>query len=480
MFERLDDTIVAISSPPGVSVRGIVRLSGPEAFGLAGEVFACADGSSLVAAPGHRRLRGRVRIGTGATVPAEAYTFRAPASYTRQEVVELHTVGSPPLLAMVLEQLTGKGARLAEPGEFTARAYFAGAMDLTRVEGVAAVIHARNDSQLRASQALLYGVLSRRSTQLRDQLTDLLALLEAQIDFAEEPIEFIPPQQVQATLKRVIQELDWLLEHSASAERLEVLPEVMLVGPPNAGKSTLFNRLTGLDRAIQSATAGTTRDVLSAPLSVPGGEVMLLDSAGLGAPLTAGGHEGDGQCWEAWAPAQLAVEATRRCLASADLVLLVVDVTDKLGQAVAGLRPALAGKPTRIVANKIDALVADQLPRRLGDLGPPGEVVAVSAITGQGVGELQAAISAALFADAPTHGVELLALSNRQRDALREARAALARARAIGEPSNQADIPTELLALEVHEAMDALSLLVGRVTTEDLLGRIFSRFCIGK
>ncbi|GMU22285.1 MAG: tRNA modification GTPase MnmE, partial [Phycisphaerae bacterium] len=266
MFDRTDDTIVAISSPPGISLRGIVRLSGPDALKWGQQLFEAHEGPPLTQSPGHRRHFGRVRLEGSATVPAEAWIFRAPASYTRQDMLELHLPGSPPVLTIIHDALTARGARPAEPGEFTARAYFSGALDLTRVEGVAALIHARNDSQLRASHALLTGTLSRRSIELRDRLADLLSVLEAQIDFVEESIEFVTTGQAGSVVGEVAAELDELLGAADSVERLEALPVVMLVGRPNAGKSTLFNRLTGVDRAIQSATAGTTRDVLSMPL----------------------------------------------------------------------------------------------------------------------------------------------------------------------------------------------------------------------
>lgn len=473
----LDDTIVAVSSPPGIGIRGIIRLSGREAFALAADVFDRADGESLTAAGGHRRWPGRVRFSPGAAVPAEAYTFRAPASYTRQDVVELHTVGSPPVLASLLDRLTDLGARMAEPGEFTRRAYLAGAMDLTRVEGVAAMIHARTDSQLRASAALLHGRLSRRSTELREELADLLALIEAQIDFAEEPIEFVSAARTVQTLDRVAGALDDLLRHAPSVERLEVLPKAVLVGRPNAGKSTLFNRLTGLERAIQSATMGTTRDVISAPLNVPGGEIVLCDTAGLGPVLVRGSDE-------RLSPSDVLAgrieQATQRSTGEADLLLLVVDAADNPRDAIEAVQGRLGGRLLRVVVSKIDRLSPDERAMLNARLGPQVIAAAVSALTGEGVEELRAEIGRTLFYDTETHGSDVLALSNRQRAMLGEALEAVRRARAIGGESPDVARYAELLALEIRAAVNALSLLTGEVTTEDLLGRIFARFCIGK
>jgi len=474
MLDRLDDTIVAISSPVGTSLRGVIRLSGPRALSLAAAVFENNERETLSETGGHRRLFGHVRIDAAARVPAEAYVFRAPASYTRQDVLELHTVGSPPVLAMVLDLLTAQGARAAEPGEFTARAYFAGAMDLTRVEGVAAMIHARNDSQLRASQALLHGKLSQQTTAFRDRLADLLALIEAEIDFAEEPIDFISLAQLAQTVDEITDALGRLYEHAPAVERLDVLPEVLLVGRPNTGKSTLFNRLTGMDRAIQSATAGTTRDVISAPLTVPGGEVLLLDSAGLfeareqSEPSSAAGL------------VELAERATRRSLVSADVIVLLVDVNAPFEAAGSLLADEWAGRPLLIAAHKIDMLTPQERASWMAQAGGSPDLIAVSSRTGEGIDKLRIELGRRLFSGLESTGTQRLALSNRQRDALRSAHDALQRARRLCDASSTLCDHTELLALEVREAMNALSLLVGEVATEELLDRIFSRFCIGK
>lgn len=474
MLDRLDDTIVAISSPVGTSVRGIIRLSGPYASSLAEAVFESDEIESLSEAGGHRRLYGRVRIDAEAKVPAEAYIFRAPASYTRQDIVELHMVGSPPVLAMVLNLLMDEGARPAEPGEFTARAYFAGAMDLLRVEGVAAMIHARNDTQLRASEALLHGKLSRQTTVFRDQLADLLALIEAEIDFTEEPIDFISLAQLVQTVDGIAHALAQLYEHAPSVERLDILPEALLVGRPNTGKSTLFNRLSGMDRAIQSATAGTTRDVISAPLTVPGGEMLLLDSAGLP------GAAESGEPSDITEIVELAERVTRRTLVSADMIVLLADVTAPFEAASGLLTDMRVERPVLIVANKIDMLTDRERAIWIAQTGILPDMIAVSARTGEGIDKLRNELGRMLFSGLESTGSERLALSNRQRDALRNAHEALQRARQICDESSALSDHMELLAWEVREAMDALSLLVGEIATEDLLDRIFSRFCIGK
>jgi len=474
MFDRLDDTIVAISSPPGVSPRGIVRLSGPRAMELADTVFEGPERPLRDQTTGWQRSSGRVRIDRTARVPGEAYVFRAPASYTRQDLVELHLPGVPAVLAMVLELLTGAGARPAEPGEFTARAFFAGAMDLTEVEGVAAVIHAQNDAQLRASEALLHGELNRQCTRCRDELADLLALIEARIDFAEEPEDFVSTQKIAETLDRIAQPLGRLCRDAPAAERFEVLPTVLIAGRPNVGKSTLFNRLTGMDRAIQSATAGTTRDLICAPLTLAGGEVLLVDSAGL---------REDAATEEpspADDPDRLAERASRQAIERADAVLLVVDATEPFSAADDPLFGQLQGRAVTIVANKIDLMTPAERSSRQVQTGFKPEVLAISALSGEGLDDLRRAIDRMLFAGQRSHETPLLALSNRQREAASEACEALQRGRKLCAESAANEEPIELMAIEVRAAMNALSLLSGQVVTEALLGRIFERFCVGK
>jgi len=475
MFERLDDTIVAISSAVGTGPRGIVRLSGPGAHALAGKIFQADDGPDLVEAGGHRRLTGRVWITPDAAVVAEAYSFRAPASYTRQDLVEIHTVGSPPVLAMLLDRLTSLGARPAEPGEFTARAFFSGAMDLTRVEGVAAMIAAQNDAQLRASEALLHGRLGRQAAVLRQQLADLLALVEADIDFAEEPIEFFSRADAAVTLNTVAASLSRLVHEAPSVERLEVLPTVLLTGPPNAGKSTLFNRLTGMDRVIQSAVAGTTRDIISTPLTLEGGDVLLQDSPGLDASAEVA------DMIPPDAPDSLARRRARQRLQTADVLVVVADIHAPPTVALDPIRDTISDRRWCLVANKIDLAGTAQTSAWIAHARRfAGTVLPVSARTGEGVDRLKAYLNNLLFASGRYVPKDLLALSSRQRTALQEALQAVERARAWCDDTEASGEGPELLALHLREAIHAFSLLEGRITTEDLLDRIFSRFCIGK
>lgn len=471
MFDVLDDTIVAISSAIGHSPRGIVRLCGPDAIRLAGALFTPDEAPPLRDRKGHTCCLGRLSLMPGQdepTVPCEAYLFRAPRSYTQQDIVELHTLGSPPILSMVMQTCFAGGARLAEPGEFTARAFFAGGLNLSEVEGVAALIHAESDAQLRAGERLLHGVLSRRAHALQQRLTDLLALVEADIDFAEEPINFVSPDQLRSTATGLRDDIRELLDASQSTERLETLPRVMLAGPPNVGKSSLLNRLTGLDRAICSPLPGTTRDVLTAPLKMPTGEAILVDAAGLGRDETA--------------IDRLADAAVHEAATEADLIVFVVDISLDPLEPNATLLARLPATPRLVVANKVDLVNRASLIDRIATLSA-AELkphLLVSAKTGEGCDQLVVAIENALHADVTETATDAVALNSRHRAALVAVTEALDRAIALTEGLTETLDAGELIAVELHQASDELAGIAGQVVTDDLLGRIFEGFCIGK
>ncbi len=492
----MDDTIVAISSAPGRGPLGIVRLSGPMAVAIAERMLEPADGEPLHLRPQWRRIAGEIRAEPGARLPTVLYLFRAPHSYTRQDLVEVHTVGSPPALEMVRRRAIALGAVAAVPGEFTARAFINGAMDLASAEAVAGVVRAQSDTQLRASRGMMDGVLAQQMTQARDELAEVLALVEADIDFAEEPVEFITPADLGARLTAVDASLRRMLAESQSIEQFDVLPRILLLGPPNAGKSTLMNRLCGTSRAICAAVAGTTRDVLSAPIRVGRGEAILLDAGGVD------------QSREA-----ILALARDRTLAAAervDLVCVVLDVAAIARMTVN--RPSPEGSltaPSRgtdgedagrgvdeflalirsielprsvVAANKCDLLPAQEAQRltkwleslRLGPLR------LVSALNGTGIDDLRSALAGELGEAATTTLGEAMLLSERQRRAITEGAEALERAAELNKLATETIDRADVLAFELREALEALGAVTGAVTTEDLLARVFANFCIGK
>lgn len=457
-----DDTIVAISSAAGAAARGIVRVSGPAAMAIASNVFeaddAAAAGSGGASPSGASDcVEGFVRVGRF-RLPGFALVFRAPRSYTGQDVVELHFLGAPVLLGWVVEACIAAGARRAEPGEFTLRAVLAGRMDLSQAHGVAGMIAARSDMQLRAAERLLHGELSRVAGAARERLADLLSLVEGALDFAEEPIEFITPGQLRDGLMEVRKALAATTAAGVRAERWEQLPRVVLAGHPNAGKSSLLNRLTGLDRAICAPVAGTTRDVLSAPLQLGEMECLLIDVAGVVEAVDA-------------LDAQ-AQRAARDALASADLVVWVVDVAES--DPTRRVEPPAFDVPILIVGNKCDLLGSGRA------AGVSEYELLVSAATGAGVDALKSALAARLRARESAVSDAAIALMSEHRAALDAALESLDRAIKLALSSGETLSDADLVAAELRTAAEELGVLAGQEDTEELLGRIFSRFCVGK
>lgn len=460
-----NDTIAAISSAVGQAARIIVRTSGERSVELARGVGVPAG------APAGSAAR-HILAFAGLRVSAWVYVFRSPHSYTGEDLVEFHLPGNPVLARLLTEELLRGGARPAEAGEFTARAYFNGRIDLTAAEGVAATIAATGERELAAARQLLAGELARRLAPAMDLLADTLALLEVGIDFTEEDVTFLSAGQVRERVDRADAMLASLLAESARFERLAHEPQVVLVGRPNAGKSTLLNALAGRERAVVSPVAGTTRDVLSAEVALRRGVVHLVDVAGL-------------EDEHALAPDDQIERQMRsqalRAIESADVLVLVEDATDSRPR----LHPPRA--PALIVRSKaeLEDRAVNPHPRPLpayrerekaaGGPQPAAAVphALVSAVTGEGMDELRSRLDTLCFGDAASGAS--LALNVRHVRAIEDARAALRR--------TLDQLPwgrAEFLALELREALDALGAVLGRVTPDELLGRIFAGFCIGK
>ncbi|MBN1436736.1 MAG: tRNA uridine-5-carboxymethylaminomethyl(34) synthesis GTPase MnmE [Sedimentisphaerales bacterium] len=469
MLYDTEDTIVAVSSAPGSSARGILRISGPESLQSLDRVFHPQLSCDSLATASWSRCFGCVDVSEGITVAVKAYSFPGPRSYTGQDMVELHVPGSAALLQMLLQRFLAEGCRLADPGEFTARAFLSGRLDLSEAEAVGEVIAAQSDAQLRAAQRLLDGDLHRFCGEILSRLTDITALVEAHIDFSQEEIEFASPEQLQTELSDLETSLATLLRDSVAWEQLEHLPHVVLAGAANAGKSTLANALLGIDRSVVSQIAGTTRDILTAPLQLTTGECLLMDTAGLGAveDILAGQSQ----------------MLTQNVIAACDLLLWVFDASADQSQQQHEqtlLQQLIAQFPPReiiFVANKIDQLPNPDEPLIVSPNYQQAAVIAVSALTRQNLPQLLGAIEDTLHncpqVSADQQGI---ALTARQRHALQAGAAAVTQARQLLADQES----PELLALELRTALDELGAISGQVVPDDVLDRIFSRFCVGK
>lgn len=456
----LEDTIVAPATPPGRSALALLRLSGPRTPGILRAV--APDLPAPL--PDRRPLLARLSDASGAPIDRGLVTFfAAPHSVTGEDVAEISVHGGPAVVRALLSALVDAGARPARPGEFTQRAFLLGKVDLVEAEAVRDLIEAKTPAAVSASARRLDGSLSRRLSAVRASLVTAAAEIGAALDFSEDVGEALPA----ATAERIAAAADELERLSRSGRRGRLLADgarVVLLGRPNAGKSTLFNALLGADRAIVTAVPGTTRDTLDAALDVGGVPVELVDTAGLRAtedPIES-----------------LGVDRAREAGESAGAVLYVVD-------AVAGWsgedESAIASLPAErrlVIANKIDGLPPDR--RAVGDVLPPcaltGPALALSGLSSDAGEILRSAITALLEAGLPPDtGSEMLG-SARQQSAVDRARAAAAEALAALGRGESPEYPVS----HVHDALDALAELTGETTPEDVLSEIFATFCIGK
>jgi tRNA modification GTPase len=423
-----------------------------------------------------RRYPGVYQIeGWRSPVPLDLWLWPTQRSYTGQPSAELHLVGSPPVVDALLEQLYRDGARPARAGEFTLRAFLAGRVDLVQAEAVLGVIDATDDTQLRTALSQLAGGLSKRIAEVRESLLLDLADLEAGLDFVEEDIEFVHREQMQARIGQALKLTIGLLKQSDTRMVSGTRPQAVLAGLPNAGKSTLFNRLIGEQRAIVSDQAGTTRDYLSASVEWNGVPLDLIDTAG--ADLSAQGV------------AELAEVMRAEVLQRADLVIwctsTAIDADERTRDA------ELRQEALRRGANVIEIWTQSDrgsIPSGSGlvrEGEAPAEphardtgqaVLAISARTGAGIEPLKELVRSHLSRRAAHHGEWLATTAARSRDSLDRCVAGLQSALAACE----ARVGDELLSLELRGALDALGEICGQVQTDDVLDRIFSRFCIGK
>ncbi len=452
-----NDTIAAISTPPGRGGIGIVRLSGPLASSITEELVTLR----------HPLEHARARL-ADVHDPAQPCDpspidqavitfFAAPHSYTAEDLVEIAAHGSPVVLDLLLRRALELGARLAEPGEFTQRAFLAGRLDLTQAEAVRDLIDAQTLTQARQAASQMGGAISRRVGPIKQSLVELIALLEAGIDFAEDDVDVAPAAEI---ARRIDDLTPPLARLEASFSRGRIVHDgltLAIVGRPNVGKSSLFNRLVERERAIVTASPGTTRDTVSERISLDGIPLELVDTAGL-----RDAHE------EA---EQLGIARSREALADAGLVLIVLDATQPLNDEERGLLRHAQGRPALVALNKSD-LVGNAAGTAAYFDGIPA--VPTSALTGDGVAQLRAQILALASGGAASEPGMLTNL--RQHQAITTALAALGDAAR----ANASSIPHEMILLDLYRALWALDSLTGQTTSDDILNLIFSTFCIGK
>ncbi len=475
----LSDTIVAISTAAGASPVAILRLSGDRAADIVRETFIPDCGQDISSARTYTVLGGRLAIPAlhDSPVPATLYIMRAPYSYTREDVFELHTIGSPPILGLILQALIASGARPAGPGEFTRRAFLSGRINLAQAESVMAVVRSRSEAELRAAALQLRGVLADAIRNTMDHLADLCALVETAIDFSDQDPQVLSVPETADRLRGLTTRLD-AIGRPPHRRSCDDAVTVVISGRPNVGKSSILNALLerygGREgrslarRALVSPIPGTTRDVLEAQVCIQGVTFRLIDTAGLPRPWL---------CQERGlrdANDDVEAQAVRRAASArreAEITLLVADASDSSCEEVRRLADALSG-PALLVMNKTDLPASMDV----SALAVSVPCVCVSALTGEGIDLLARRLAGLVLSGGVDRSASTPTANARQQDALRRAREALAAAVVHLEEGSG----LELAAFEMRSALGALGEIVGDVTTEDLLDRIFAQFCIGK
>jgi tRNA modification GTPase len=459
---HLDDTIVAIATPPGRGGIGVVRLSGSEARAITRPMLRLAH--ELEA--GHAHFGELIDPATGERIDEVVATFFAkPHSYTTDDVVEISCHGSPVVLRHVVEKAVAAGARLAEPGEFTMRAFLNGRLDLTQAEAVRDLIDSQTLYQAQVAARQLEGSLSKRLQPIKQQLIELIALMEAGIDFADDDVSITPDAQILARIAAIRAPLQELLASFAYGKVVHEGLTLAIVGRPNVGKSSLFNRLVERERAIVTASPGTTRDLVSETVAIGGIPVRLIDTAGIR---------------EAMDEAEsIGVRKSMEALADADIALVVRDasrgasnpLSHEEEQQDARLLELVSSRQAIVVWNKIDASSGD-----FTNNGNSPSAVNASALTGTGIDGLRAAIMQLVGGDGHGQQESGFLTNVRQKQLVIDSIAALDKA-AEAVPQK---IPHEMILLDLYAALRPLDDITGATTADDILNLIFSSFCIGK
>jgi len=466
----LDDTIAAIATPLGEGGLAVVRVSGPQALTTADKCFQPSGKSALKpsAAVTHTIQFGKIVRDGNVVDEVLLAVLRTPRTFTREDTVEISCHGGILPAKLVLDALLAAGARLAEPGEFTRRAFLNGRIDLAQAEAVADVIHSRTELALAAANEQLAGKLSQHINQLRDDLMLTMAHVEAHIDFPDEDIAPGTKDELLRRLEKGVAFMDELLRTANEGQILRRGIRAAIVGRPNAGKSSLLNQLLGRDRAIVSPIAGTTRDTIEETANIRGLPVIFIDTAGLREARDEIELEG--------------IRRSRESLAQAEFILHVLDASEPLTEADKNYFAEFAGKKRILIQNKTDLpekLVVPESPEVThhttgADHRP--RIIKVSCTTGEGIEALKDAIKDLVWSGEIKAEMLQVMINSRHQEALKRARTATRQAA----DALRTDATLELVAMDLRIATNAVGEIVGKTTTEDLLDSIFSTFCIGK
>lgn len=462
------EPIAAIATPVGVGALAVVRMSGEGVFSITDKIFTKARSpeTSLSESPGYTAHFGKLHDGDRMIDEVIVLVFRSPDSFTTEDIVEITCHGGPVVTKHVLKLLLDNGCRLAEPGEFTRRAFLNGRIDLLQAEAIGEMIHARSESAYRTAVNQMRGGLSGKLNGLREQLLQSCALLELELDFSEEDVEFQSREELSGQVDTLQKEVEKLVESYQHGRLLSEGVATAIIGKPNAGKSTLLNALLGEERAIVSHMPGTTRDYIEECFIYDKTMFRLTDTAGLRDAVEEIEHEGVRRSYEK--------------IAEADLILYLMDIGSEVFEegmtVIQALRETHPETKLLVVANKIDS-IEDSVGRTEVVAEKTGcKVLGISALKQEGLDALKAEMNAMVEGLDKLHDASVLVTSMRHYEALRNAADALQNARELIDVQSE----TELIAFELRSALDYVGEITGKVVNEEVLNVIFGQFCIGK
>ncbi|MCP9494651.1 MAG: tRNA uridine-5-carboxymethylaminomethyl(34) synthesis GTPase MnmE [Pyrinomonadaceae bacterium MAG19_C2-C3] len=454
----INDTIVAVSTPPGRGGIGVIRISGENSVSLARCLFAQTDSSLVHARASLRNLyhpREKFLIDQ-----AVVTYFQSPQSFTGEDVVELSCHGSPVVLTCLIDELLNLGARSAEPGEFSFRAFINGKLDLSQAEAINDIIDAKTFAGMRQAARQISGELSFSLFPIKGDLLDLIVLFESSIEFVEDDLDNLESLKIQQLLSRLILSVEAFTNSYHTGKLLKNGVTVTLAGYPNVGKSSIFNSLLGSERAIVTHVPGTTRDLISETFSLDGIPVTLVDTAGIRESLDI--------------VESLGIERTRRAFVDTDILLIVLEAGKSISDDEENLLREVAGIPHCIVINKID--VGENSREICSRFEETGNIVEVSALTNYGINKLKQAIIQQVTTDLRLSQSEVLITNARQHDLMRRSFDYLRHAQV----SLTEHLGDEIVVINLQNALKCLDEMTGATTVEEMLGEIFSKFCIGK
>lgn len=459
----MDDTIAAIITPIGAASVGIIRISGPQAVVIADKVFHSSRGLEIQESPTHRVIYGKITDEEETMVDeALALVMRGPKSFTGEDVIELHCHGGMVVLRKALELVLRAGARMAEPGEFSKRAFLNGRMDISQAEAIMDIINAKTEKAVLAAANNLEGTIAREVRRLRNKLLEIIAYLEADIDFPEEDIARLNQEEIYIQISTVEKDLAEILLTYRSGRIVREGLKTALIGKPNVGKSSLLNALLKEKRAIVTDVPGTTRDIIQEYYNLGGIPLILIDTAGLSNTEDI--------------VEKMGVEKTKEVMAEADLILYVFDIKQGVtSEDISTIRSLPRGKVLLLV-NKIDLLEEGGEEESIRKMLEGYEVIFISAKENLGLQELEEGISRMFFDE----GVEIknrpFLTNTRQKDALDKARVAVINAR----EALKEQMPADFISIDLRQAWVMMGEVTGETLDEDIIDLIFSKFCLGK